>query len=145
MPRINHLAVLAAVIADQALGFAWYQTFGKAWLAALGKRLEEVHTSDPTPYLLSLAGAALFTYALAWLIGRTATRGALAGARLGGLVGLAFAASAVVLHEAFLGHPGIVMAIDGGNELAGGLLAGAILGAWPGRGDGEDHPTTPVG
>jgi hypothetical protein len=36
-----------------------------------------------------------------------------------------------MVHEAFLGFPPVVLAIDAGKELVTALLVGAILGVWP--------------
>jgi ABC-type antimicrobial peptide transport system permease subunit len=48
-------------------------------------------------------------------------------------VGLFFIAPAVLVHEAFLGYPPLVLAIDASKEIVGGIIVGGIVAAWPRR------------
>lgn len=128
------LAVLTALIAQQALGFCWYSRalFAEPWAAGIGKRVQDL---QPTagPFVLATMAALLLPLGIAWVLHRTHLRGVKAGALVGFGAGFFFIAPAVLMHEAFLGYPPVVLAIDGAKEVVGAIIVGAILGAWPRR------------
>ena len=134
--KLNWFAVLAAVIAQQLVGFVWYSPalFAGAWSRGIGKRPEDLQPA-PGPFLLAVAAALLLALGIAWIIHKTHLRGVKAGALIGFGAGLFFAAPAVLVHEAFLGYPPLVLAIDATKELVGAILTGAIVAAWPRRND----------
>lgn len=129
--RINWLAILVALIAQQLLGFAWYTRvlFGEAWAAGIGKRADELAPA-PGPFLIAIVAGVLLPLGLSWVMHRGNVQGIKAGAIVGTGVGVAFIAPAVLMHEAFLGYPPLVLMIDSTKEIVGALLVGAILGAW---------------
>jgi hypothetical protein len=54
---LNWLAILGATLASFALGGLWYgPIFGKAWMAAIGKKQEEL-PSNATPFIVSFVTA----------------------------------------------------------------------------------------
>lgn len=132
--KLSWLAVLTALIAQQALGFCWYSRalFAEAWATGIGKRLEDL---QPTagPFVFATIAALLLPIGIAWLLHRTHLRGIKAGALVGFAAGFFFIAPAVLMHEAFLGYPPAVLAIDASKEVVGAIIVGAILGAWPRR------------
>lgn len=129
--RINWLAILVALIAQQVLGFVWYSRalFAEAWMAGIGKRPEDL-TPTPGPFIVAMLAAVLLPLGMSWVMHRGNVRGVKAGAVVGAGIGVAFIAPAVLMHEAFLGYPPLVLVIDSTKEIVGALLVGAILGIW---------------
>lgn len=132
MHKTNWWAVLAAIVAQQALGFGWYSRalFAEAWLAGIDKRPEDL-VPAPGPFLLAFLAAVVLATGTAWVLQHTGRTGVKQGMFVGLGIGIAFTMPPVLVHEAFLGFPDVVLAIDGAKELVGALIAGAILGAWP--------------
>ena len=131
MPTINHWGVLVTVVASQVLGFVWYSVaFGKAW--AVGYRLDR-DALDSTPtgaYIATLAGAALYSYALAILIGLLEIEGVAAGIALGAMVWAGIVVPRYLLHALFGKISVRSIAIDSGFDLIVSIVTGAILAAW---------------
>ena len=73
MDRINHVAVIVAVIVHQVLGFLWYSVapFAATRLEALGKSPEKRNAVDPAALAMDIAGWFLASYLIAWLIQKT--------------------------------------------------------------------------
>jgi hypothetical protein len=131
--RINWLAILVALVAQQVLSLCWYSIlFQDAWSAGIGKKPEEL-VPTPGPFILAAIAGILLPIAIAWILHRTNLRGIKNGALVGLGVGLMLVAPPVLVHEAFLGYPPTVLAIDAGKEIVGCFIVGVILGAWPRR------------
>lgn len=132
MPKLNWWAVLVAVLAQQALGFVWYSRvlFAPFWMAGIDKRPEDL-VPAAGPFVLAFLAALVLATGTAWVLQHSGKSGLNQGLLVGFGIGTAFTMPPVLVHEAFLGYPDIVLAIDGAKELVGALLAGAILGVWP--------------
>jgi hypothetical protein len=132
--KVNWLAILVALVAQQAFGFLWYSRplFADSWAAGIGRRAEDLAPSIGM-FLLAMLAALLLAVGIAWVLYRAHLRGVRAGAVIGFGVGAFFVAPAVVVHEAFIGLPGLVLAIDGTKEILSAMIVGAILGGWPRR------------
>lgn len=124
---MNPLLILGAGVANWAIGAVWYGAFGNAWLAALGKRKEQLDPRDPRPYLVALAGSLLnawgLSIALRWIPPTSLGHAALLG--LGAWLLLVAATSAK--HYAFAGWPRRLFAIDLGCDLVGFVAMALIL------------------
>jgi hypothetical protein len=103
-------AVAVAAAAYFVLGGLWYGAFGTAWLAALGKRKEDLNPKDPKPYVMAAVGSAVNAIALAWLIRAIP------------------ACETVAQTTAFGGWSGRLLLIDLGLDVAGFTAMGAIIG-----------------
>ena len=132
--KVNWLSILVALLAQQLLGFCWYSRglFAEPWMEGIGKRPEDLQPSAG-PFILATVAAVLLPLGLAWIFHKTNLRGIKSGALVGFGVGLFFIAPAVLVHEAFLGYPPLVLAIDASKEIVGGIIVGAIVAAWPRR------------
>ena len=132
MPKLNWWAVLVAVLAQQALGFSWYSKalFAPLWLAGIDKRPEDL---APTagPFVLAFLAALVLATGTAWVLEHSKKSGLKEGLLVGLGIGISFTMPPVLVHEAFLGYPDAVLAIDGAKELVAALVTGAIIGAWP--------------
>lgn len=126
----NHLAVVVAVVASQALGFLWYGVlFLDVWARGFGLDPAAVDQANPAPFAIGIASNFLGAYGLSWLIQKTGGRGAAGGAALGFMVWLFFVGGTVATHHAFgqVG-PGATL-VDVSNVLVSLMLVGAIVGA----------------
>ena len=131
MTRINHLAVIGAVVIHQALGFLWYGfLFFDQYLAERGKRPDAINPQDFTPYVLDILTWLIGTYTVAWLVQKTNSATAKEGALLGAILWIGVAVPALIPHYSFAGLSGLVMAIDGANTLASLIIIGALLAGW---------------
>jgi hypothetical protein len=133
MTRINHFAVLLAVLLQLALGLVWYHfLFGPAWLAGLGMTPEQMLGRN-WRFVVTIGCALALAYGLAWLMEATGRRGFLQGLAMGLFVGIAFAGSTVLLRYAFIPAVWPVVWIDTGITILSAVLTGAVLGLWPKR------------
>lgn len=131
MPSIQHFAVIVSVVVAQVLGFLWYSVgFGRRW--AVGYRLEAdaMTKSSPASLGITLAGAVLFTYAIAALFALVGVQGLLAGATGGALVFAGIVLPRYLLHAVFARVAKGSILIDVGFDLIVSVVTGAILGVW---------------
>ena len=133
--RHNHKAVVAAVLAALAIGFALYSIPPIAEIFMRGWGLDpEAVSPSPVPFVVSIVGTFLGAYTLSWLIGRLGIDGGAGGAGVGLLLAAAFATPILVTHEMFGGVGAGAIAVDAANTVLSGTVMGGILGAWrPGR------------
>ena len=133
--RHNHKAVVAAVLAALAIGFALYSIPPIAEIFMRGWRLDpETLEPSPVPFVVSIAGTFLGAYTLSWLIGRLGIDRGAAGAGVGLLLAAAFTTPVLVTHEMFGGVGAGAIGVDAANTVLSGTVMGGILGAWrPGR------------
>jgi hypothetical protein len=132
MKRINHLAVIVAVILHQAIGYFWYSPapWAVARLTALGRPASDVNAVDPAALVVDIIGWLIASYVIAWLIARTGFTTAAKGAMLGALLWLGIAMPTLLPHYLFAGIKPVVTVIDAANVLVACLLTGAIVGGW---------------
>jgi hypothetical protein len=127
---IPWLAVILATAADFLFGAVWYSFFGTTWLAAIGKRKDELNAKDPTPYLTAMIASFLHAIATAFVIDlvmpHTATR-ILTAFLTGLLLGGAVCASALARHYAFAGRAWQLFLIDAGHDVIGFLLLSVVI------------------
>ena len=124
------IAISAAVVAAQVLGFLWYGVlFQEPWAAGFGIDMEAVDQANPTPFIIGIVGNIIGAIALSWLIQKTGSHGAGPGAALGLLIGVCFMATGIATHYAF-GQVGTSSTIvDASNAIVSAALMGAIIGA----------------
>jgi hypothetical protein len=122
-------AVLIAAVVYFVLGGIWYGVFGKAWLAALGKRKEDLNPKDPKPYLMAAVGSFVNAAALAWLIQAIpACETVVQATALGTFVGVGVLLAAAAKHYAFSGWAARLLAIDLGLDVFGFTVMGLVIG-----------------
>ena len=123
--------IALSVVSMQVLGALWYSPvlFLPLWVAAQGKRPEELNMSNPLPFVYSIGSSILFSVILNAANEATGTKCAARGALRGAMLALGTTALGVATHYGFLNLPGILILIDGGKEIVAGALAGAILAA----------------
>src|SRR5205085_2834084 len=115
--KLNHVAVIVAAVIYFCLVAAWFTFFGQAWLAGIGKTVEQLqHSGVPpaVPYVVTFVCDLIMAYALAFLAGITAHTKASSGGKLGGLIGIAFVAAAFASEYAFEARSVQLFAINAG-------------------------------
>ena len=127
-----YVPVLAAGVAAFVFGAVWYMALGKAWQRALGRDPEgcKGQKMAVAPLLVSFLTALLMSAALSQMLyGFGIFGSAMAGARVGFLVGLCFLVPANLVNNMFQQKRAMVTVIDGLHWLIAVTLEGAILGA----------------
>ena len=127
---INWLAILVATIAGFAIGGVWYgPLFGNAWVAALGKKPEDIQASA-RPFIISFITALITAILLAALIQALGISSAINGLCLGLAVGVGFIATAMASDCAFCGWGLRLFLIQAGYRVTYSAVMGTILAAW---------------
>jgi hypothetical protein len=132
---INWLAVLVAGVAYFGLGALWYSKalFGGLWIKAAGinmndpdirKGVAQVMTSS---FLLML----IASIGLAILITRIGATGWMTGLKVGLIAGICFSATAISISYLYEKKPSALHLINGLYNIAGSVIAGIIIAAWP--------------
>lgn len=128
---MNYLAIVVAAAASFAVGGAWYSpmAFGPAWLAAIGKKPEEMG-SPARPLAITAALTLVSAYVLAWVIAGMGITSLIGGAGVGLSIGIGLVATAMATDVLFTGGKLELLWINAGQRTASLVVMGAILGAW---------------
>lgn len=129
--RINLFAVGVAAVVYWLLGAVWFTLLMRPWLAGIGKTQEQLRQagSPALAYLVALVSNLLMAYVIAWVVvamGQTA----LGGMKVAALLWLGLVGAAMATEFIFEARSLQSFAIIAGYPLVGGLIMGAILGAW---------------
>ena len=131
--KINHLAVLVAVVLMHALGFLWYgPLFGEKWMALVGldQASMESDSMNPGIWILNTVAIVAPIYLLAWLFTKLDVTSGIRGAGIAFLISFCFHHLALMNTNMFAGEPYVLAWITGGYVLTGMTISGFILGAW---------------
>ncbi len=128
---VNWLAVILATVVSWGFGAGWYMVLAKQWIAAIGKKPEDINRADYTPYLWSVLCLLVMAYFIALLTplllgSLSVANGLIVGAHMW----LGFVITAMVLNHRYEGAPWSRTFIDGGYLLAVLLIDGAIVGVF---------------
>lgn len=135
MNSIRHypLAIIVATLCYFGLGAVWFTVFRDAWLAGVGRTMEQLQTSGVSPALV-YGVALLLTLALAlflsWLIQVTGTQTAARGIQLAIVLWFCVVFTTWATEYAFEARGVKILAINTGYCLIGMVLMGAVLGGW---------------
>jgi hypothetical protein len=131
--KINHLAVLVAVILQFVLGFLWYgPLFGEAWMGMVGLDVATIE-ADPAgagEWITNIFSAVVSMYVLAWLYTKIPVTSLVQGLLIGLLIGSAFVLLSSMGNGMFAKDSYGLAWITGGYTTVGLALGGAVLGAW---------------
>ena len=129
---VNWIAVVAAVVVHQVLGFLWYGAlFGKMWLAATGKTPEEMAESGTnSAYIFSTLASLVIVTSTALVLAGVEARTLADGMGWGLLLGIGFIAMSVVVAAIFQETNRTVAGLYAGYQIVSLAIIGAILGAW---------------
>jgi len=126
---VSWLAIVIAAVVKFAIGAAWYATpvFGKQWQAAAG--IEPDPSVMPRAIVVGIIGDLIMAYILARFIGHYATDGLIAGAVVGAMAWLGFVATVMLGGMMYESRKMSLFYINGGYQLVGIVVMGAIIGA----------------
>lgn len=131
--KINHLAVLVAVVLQFVLGFLWYgPLFGEAWMGMVGLDTATIE-ADPAgaeEWISNIISAVVSMYVLAWLYTKIPVTSLLQGLLIGLLLGFAFVVLSNMVSGMFAKNPYGLAWITGGFTMVGLGIGGAVIGAW---------------
>lgn len=128
--ELNWLAILAATIAGFVIGGLWYgPLFGNAWVAALGKKPEDIQPS-PLPFVISFLTALITAIVLGLLIQALGITTAFGGLNLGLAIGAGIIATAMASDSAFCGWGWRLFVIQAGYRVTYSIVMGVILAVW---------------
>ena len=131
--KINHLAVLVAVVLQFVLGFLWYgPLFGEAWMEMVGLDMDTV-MADPAgagEWITNAFASITGIYLLAWLYTKLGVDSLGKGALYGFLIGFVFVLLSNMTTGMFAKDPYWLAWITGGFTTLGLTVGGAVLGAW---------------
>ena len=131
--KINHLAVLAAVILQFVLGYLWYgPLFGQAWMDMEGLDMAAIQANPPGagPWIMNIFATVAGIYLLAWILVKLGTDKLGKGLWLGFLFGFVWIQLSFMAGGMFSQDPYWLAWINGGYSTVALALSGAILGAW---------------
>lgn len=129
----NLWAIILAVVANQAIGAAWYSPplFAKVWMKEVGHTPESIREGPRRqPFVVALVTAVVLAVALAWAHAAAGATGPLGGAVVGLIVGVGLVAMAVAPHYAFSGRSLRLYLIDQGHSVVAIVVMSVIIGAW---------------
>jgi hypothetical protein len=133
---INIVAIVVAAVAGWLAGAAWYMSFGRLWVAALGKTREEMQAQRKKPgaflpFVYSFGALVIMAWMMAGVMGHlgpgqvTVKNGVISGAFLW----FGFVITTMAVNYSFAGRSARLLLIDGGHWLLVLVLIGAIVGA----------------
>ena len=135
MKSINWIGVIAAVVASQLIGTAWYAyLFAAQWMALMGMTADgAMEGAGNMSYVYGALQNLVVAVGLAWLVVKTGKSGWMGGAKMGLFACVFFALATYALRFIYgQDNPGLIP-IDGGYMLiqyvvSGALVAGLKLG-----------------
>lgn len=126
---VKPIAVVVAALSGFAVGGVWYgPLFGRSWMVASGLTAEDLQrNASPlrtygTAFVANFVGA----WVLASVLGTDATP--MDGAFVGGVIGLAWVATALATIYAFERRGPLLLMINAGYQIVALAVTGAIIG-----------------
>ena len=136
--KTNWLAIVVSVVIGMALGFLWYGVlFLDLWASGNDLTIEgekmfkngaEVPMSN-TPMLFNTVAMVVYALILNWLLGIAGANTWMAGAKVGGAIGIIMAIG-IYTGNLFAQNPSSLSMVDGSYTLIMFVLFGAVLGGW---------------
>ena len=131
--KINHLAVLVAIVLQFVLGFLWYgPLFGDAWMEMVGLDMATIE-ADPAAageWITNIFSSIVSMYVLAWLFTKMNVDTLVKGCLYGLIIGFSFVLLSLMTSGMFAKDPYGLAWITGGFTTLGLAVGGAVLGAW---------------
>jgi hypothetical protein len=130
--EVNWLAVLVGALIFMAVGFVWYArpVFGNAWAKMVGINMEQMQSGPGIGYLYTTIGSLVASLTLALLIITMGSTSFVDGLLAGALVGVGFAATAMLSSNIFEGRPMRLWLIQAGYQVVSLALVGGLLAVW---------------
>ncbi len=130
---VSMIAIILSVVANTVIGMLWYSPlfFGKKWLAAIGKTMEELNKSGANiGYAITMIAALITAYVLSLLIQLFDTPSLADGALIGILAGLGVASMRELSPTFFEGRNFTLYFISAGYHIVSLTVMGIIIAAF---------------
>ncbi len=128
---VNWLAIIVAVILQQALGAVWFgPLFAKAWMAEVGKKEEDLRGGAVRGYAIAIIGSLVEIFILSQAIVAFGATTIVSGAITAALLWLGFTAAPALTNGTFAGRSTKLWSMESGYFLVGAVISGAILAVW---------------
>ncbi|MDP3957691.1 MAG: DUF1761 domain-containing protein [bacterium] len=139
--EVNMSAVLVAAVAHMFIGFVWYSPafFGKVWISLMGFNVEtpegkvaweERQKSMSKTWILTVLGALIMAYALAYFMGMFFVETVMDALQIGFIAWLGFIATTSFINTLFTGKSKKLWAIDTCYPLVSMLVMSVIIALW---------------
>ena len=131
---INIYAVIVSTVVAMALGFFWYSPtgLGNRWMKEVGIKPEDIDSKDSQRGIwISLAGAFIQAWMLAFLIAKAEVGDVLGGLLIGLGIGIGFIATTLFGNDVYEKKTWQLSLINSSYRVLYLAIAGAIFGAWP--------------
>lgn len=128
---VNWIAVILAAVASMALGMGWYMGLSKPWVAATGKKAEDLMGSggSTAPFAFAAVCQLIMAYFIAMLtpvlLGETTAMSAII---VGVHMWLGFILTSMVLNHRYQNMSWNLTLIDGGYLLGVVVVQGLVIG-----------------
>jgi type III secretory pathway component EscS len=132
---LNYLAIIVAVIVNQAVGAGWYSAFAKPWVEEVGLTTEDMEAMRGTsrqwrPYIVAIVSTLIFTLALAMIIQGMGAENFAEGLFLGLLAAAGFILTTNATNYSFEGRSLRLYLINSGYPLIMYSVIGILLTVW---------------
>ena len=129
---INIWAALVAAVVYWLLGAVWFTIFSNAWLASIGKTMEQLQgaVNAGIAYSIALVCNLIIAYVLGWVVIRTGEQTAVRGITIGALLWVGLVGTTIGTAFIFEGRSLEGFVLTAGYPLVGMLVMGAIVGGW---------------
>jgi len=138
MNKVNPGAVIVAAVVDWFLQAGWFTAFSKIYVAGLGLTPQQVEEGKAHmtawPYVIALVANLVMALVIAKVIAWVGQWSAGGGARVGFILGLGIAFTAMATGYVFEQRPLSFILVSAGYPVVGCLIMGMILGAWKPKG-----------
>jgi hypothetical protein len=140
LQNLQWLPVIIAAAAAWIFGAVYYGIFGKAWIAAQGKTMEQLKAegagrstiAKATPFVLSFVAEIVMAIAMSGILFHIGIYGLGAGLFSGVMLWLGFVLTTIAVNNAYTFRSLRLTAIDAGHWLGVLLIIGGLIG-WIGR------------
>jgi len=132
MTKHNYMAIVAAVILHQVIGFLWYSDFlfVQQWMAGLGKKAGDFDMTNPAPFIADIVGWFFASTFISWLVQRTQIQSFNQAVGLAVLLWVGVALPLLAPHYLFAGIHTSVLMIDAMNALVQLAATCGLLAVW---------------
>ena len=129
---VNVLAVLVGGVIFMAVGFVWYArpVLGTIWARLAGISQEQMQGGAGIGYLWTFIGALVASFVLALLVLTMGSTSFVGGLMAGVLVGVGFAATAMLSNAIFEGKHLGAWLINAGYQIVALGIVGGVLAVW---------------
>lgn len=130
--KINHVAVWILVLIHQIIGAMWYSPylFAGRWVELTGKTMKDFENAGITPYFVSIIGAIITIYTMAYLFKNLNVENFIKGLYYAFIFWFGFLFVEILTFNSFELRPIGLTLIDAGKSLITFLITGFVLGTW---------------